>query len=239
MKKIFFLLILFSIQFIEAQTIEKKFVGCWADTVWEFEFFKNGEYKRVSAGHYGNTIVSGKYIMINDSIQLKSGFGDTNGTVNEYYFIDKNNVLIDTKLEYGYTIYDSEHTTYHQCGLKYPDITPVNKEKVIQLEKALNVAFNSEKMKSFYHFEKFPKRKLLVAKYNELQANIVVDNIVAEFKPIEEITEKFYFEFEDFNLDYSDFNFKIKIHGESVYLRFYFVLVNNEWVEKETRIFED
>lgn len=237
MKKIFFLLTIFSTQFIEAQTFEKKFIGCWAETIWTFEFFKNGEYKRVSDGHYGDTTVSGKYIMSNDTIKLISGFEDTHGTVNEYYFIDKNNVLIDIKLEYGYPIYDANYTTYY-CDLKYPKISPVNKEKVIQLEKVLNLAFNSEKMKSYYHFDKFPIRKLLIAKYNELQANIVVDNKFAEFKPIEEITEDFYFEIENISI-YNEINIKIKIHGEGVRLDFTFVLTDNEWVEKETRIFEE
>lgn len=238
MKKIFFLLTIFFIQFISAQTIEKKFVGCWAETIWTFEFFNNGEYKRISDGHYGDTTVSGKYTMINDTIKLISGFENTHGTVNEYYFIDKNNVLIDIELEYGYPIYDANYTTYY-CDLKYPKTSPVNKEKVIQLEKVLNFAFNSEKMKAYYHFDTSPKRKLLIAKYHELQANIIVDNIAAEFKPIEEIKEDFYFEFEDFNLDYSELNFTIKIHGEGVRLDFTFVLTDNEWVEKETRIFED
>lgn len=238
MKKIFFLLILFSIQFIAGQTIEKKFVGCWGDTTWTFEFFKNGKYKRTSSGHYGNTIVSGKYIMINDSIRLKSGFDNTHGTVNEYYFIDKNNVLIDTDSGYGYQIFDKEQTTLF-CDLKYPDITSVNKEKIIQLENALNIAFNSEKMKRFYHFEKFPKRRLLVAKYNELQANIIVGNKVAEFKPIEEITEDFYIEIEDISLPYSHLNLKIKIHGENTKLRFHFNLVDKEWILDNTIIIED
>lgn len=237
MKKIFFLLIIFSLQFTNAQTIEKKFVGCWGDTTWTFEFFKNGNYTRISKGHYGNTTVSGKYIMINDSIKMKSGFDNTHGTVNEYYFIDKNNVLIDTDSGYGYPIYDKEQTTLF-CDLKYPDLTSVNKEKIIQLEKALNFAFNSEKMKAYYHFDTLPKRKLLITKYLELQANIVVDNKVAEFKPIEEISEDFYLEIENIST-YSNLNFTVKIHGENVKLDFTFFLTNNEWVLKETTIFEE
>lgn len=237
MKKIFFLLIIFSLQFTNAQTIEKKFVGCWAETLWTFEFFKNGEYKRTSTGHYGDTTVSGKYKMTNNTIQLISGFEESDGTVNEYYFIDKNNVLIDTKLEYGYPIFDEELKSLN-CELKYPKISPINKEKVIQLEKALNEAFNSEKMKDYFHFDKFPKRKLLIAKYKELQAKIVVDNKVAEFKPIEEISEDFYLEIENIST-YSNLNFTVKIHGENVKLDFTFFLTNNEWVLKETTIFEE
>ena len=238
MKKIFFLILIFSFQFIMAQTIEKKFVGCWADTFWIFEFHKNGKYERISTGHYGNTNVSGKYKMINDTIQLLSGFEKTHGTVNEYYIIDKNNVLIDLELEYGYVIYENENSG-DECELTYPNITPVNKEKVIQLEKALNEAFNSKAMKKYYHFDTFPDRKLLITKYQELQANIIVDNIVAEFKPKEEITEVFFIEIEDLDMYYSHLNLKIKIHSENTLFRFHFNLVNDEWIIDNTIIIEE
>ena len=237
MKKIFFLLSLFSVQFIESQTFEKKFVGCWAETLWTFEFFNNGEYKRISNGHFGDTTVSGKYIRSNDTIKLISGFEDTNGTVNEYYFIDKNNVLIDTKLEYGYPFFDEEKT-FLKCDLKYPKISPVNKEKVIQIEKALNFAFNSDKMKAYYHFDTLPKRKLIITKYLELQANIVVDDKVAVFKPIEEIKEDFFIEIENIS-NYSGLNMEFKIHGENTKLKFHFNLVDKEWVLDNTIIIED
>lgn len=238
MKKIFFLLIFFSIQFTVAQTIEKKFVGCWAQTLWIFEFFKNGEFKRMSTGHFGNTTYSGKYAINNDTIKLTYSTENNSKTSNEYYFIDKNNILIDYELQYGYPIYKSENESVN-CGLKYPRISPVNKEKIIQLEKAINLAYNSDKMKAYYHFDTKPKRKLLVSKYHALQANIIVDHKVAEFRAIEEITEDFYIEFEDFDLNYSDLNFTIKIHGEGVKIDFTFVLTDKEWVIKETRIFEE
>lgn len=225
-------------QFTVAQTIEKKVFGCWTESFWEFEFFENGAYKRTSSGHYGNTIITGLYTVVNDTIQIKSGFEDSDGTINKYYIIDKNNVLIDTKLENGYLMNDEKQTTLY-CDLKYPKITAVNKEKIIQLEKAINLAFNSDKMKAYYHFDTKPKRKLLVSKYHALQANIIVDHKVAEFRAIEEITEDFYIEFEDFNLNYSDLNFTIKIHDEGVKIDFTFILTDKEWVIKETRIFEE
>ena len=80
-------------QIITAQTIKKSFSGCWGDTGWKFEFSENGKFKRISSGHYGNTTITGKYRIKNDTIQIISGFKDTYGTVNEYYVVDENNTL--------------------------------------------------------------------------------------------------------------------------------------------------
>ncbi len=84
------------------KSIDKKFTAWWADTYWEFYFKKDGSFKRISMGHYGNTEVHGNYEMVLDTIHIISGFKNTNGTVNEYYLIDKDSFLIDLELLYDY-----------------------------------------------------------------------------------------------------------------------------------------
>jgi hypothetical protein len=97
-----------------AQTIEKTFAGWWADTWWTFDFKKDGTYKRTSLGHYGNTEVKGNYKIYNDSVQLISGFRNTDGTVNEFYMLDRDSFLVDLTLLYDYKLTkDKNRLTYN------------------------------------------------------------------------------------------------------------------------------
>jgi hypothetical protein len=111
-KYIMTLLLATPIMYSEAQTFQKKFSGWWADTQWNFEFRSDGSFKRNSGGHYGNTNVLGKYEIKHDTIHLLSGFLETNGTVNEYYLIDKNGYLIDLTLLYDYKPINGKHEIY-------------------------------------------------------------------------------------------------------------------------------
>ena len=53
-------------------------------------------------GHYGNTEVHGNYVMKLDTIHILSGFKNTDGTVNEYYLLDKDSFLVDLEMLYDY-----------------------------------------------------------------------------------------------------------------------------------------
>ncbi len=72
-------------------------------TFWTFNFNKDGTYSRTSQGHYGNTKVVGKYKVNKDTIQILSGFQNTDGTVNEFYLL-KDDRIIDLKLLYDYIL---------------------------------------------------------------------------------------------------------------------------------------
>lgn len=89
MKKLLFYFVLFLISNTSySQAIQASYTGYWAQTIWEFEFFKDSTYKRTSSGHYGNTVVSGNYKISKDTLVLISGYKDSHGTVNKYYLID-------------------------------------------------------------------------------------------------------------------------------------------------------
>ncbi|MEO6612872.1 MAG: hypothetical protein ABIT05_10325 [Chitinophagaceae bacterium] len=106
-----------------AQTIRKTFSGWWADTWWIFDFYKDATYNRVSSGHYGFTKVKGNYKINKDTIQLLSGFKNTNGTVNEFYLIDRDSFLIDLTLLYEYKVTNESNLISFSSRKRY-DILP-------------------------------------------------------------------------------------------------------------------
>lgn len=84
-----------------AQGIEKTFRGQWASSFWTFEFHSNNNYKRTSSGHYGHTIVEGKYRFYNDTLEILNGYEESNGTINRFYLLDGNRI-IDLEILYDY-----------------------------------------------------------------------------------------------------------------------------------------
>lgn len=74
----FILVILFSIFSCKEHKIsEKKFTGFWAETTFEYSFRKGNEFNFVTEGHFGNTMTTGKYSII-DSIILLYPYTDWN-----------------------------------------------------------------------------------------------------------------------------------------------------------------
>jgi len=201
-KTIATLILLTVSQMVIGQTFEKSFQGWWATTSWTFDFKENSTYSRTSSGHYGNTVVEGKYKLNEDTITLLTGFENTSGTVNQKYLLDKDSMLIDLYLRYDYAPISNEQTTFYNSKVrevKYPQTPARNEKEIEELENVLNLAFNSETAKEYYHFDKLPDRKLLVANYFNLKARIQVDSINATFLPKEEVESNFYIEFTDVN----------------------------------------
>lgn len=107
----------------KCQTIEKTYAGWWADTWWVFNFHNDSTYKRSSVGHYGSTIVEGRYKLNSDTIQLLSGFKNTSGTVNEFYLLDRDSFLIDLTLLFEYKIAEDRNSISFGSRKRY-DILP-------------------------------------------------------------------------------------------------------------------
>lgn len=230
------LIILTFTQIVIGQTFEKSFQGWWASTSWTFDFKENGTYKRTSYGHYGNKVVKGKYKIIGDTIMLLTGYKNTHGTINHTYILDKDSILIDLDLRFDYAPISNEESNFYNSKIrkvKYPQTPARNKQEIEELEKVLNLAFNSKTAKQYFHFDKLPDRKLFVAHYFNLKADIQVDSTAAIFLPKNEIESKFYIEFTDINQNNDHIVVKIKIHGEGIAIWFYFDRINGEWIEKE------
>jgi hypothetical protein len=228
-------------QIVIGQGIEKTFSGCWADSGWKFQFLKNGEFKRDSNGHYGNTTINGKYTIKNDTIQITSGYKNTGGTINEFYIIDENNTLIDTKLGYGYPLLVTTNPkNVIKCELQYPEIKAVNEIQISDFQTVLNLAFNTKEIKNYYHFDKIPSRKLIIANYNKLKAAIKVEGFgKAVFENKNQITDKFYLEFEEIYRYYDQISFSVKIHDEGAKIWFFYKKSNNEWKAVDIRVTEN
>ncbi|GAB4382914.1 MAG: hypothetical protein Kow0075_14930 [Salibacteraceae bacterium] len=241
-KTIATLILLTVSQLVIGQTFEKSFQGWWATTSWTFDFKEDGTYKRTSSGHYGNTVVEGKYKINGDTITLLTGFENTHGTVNQTYILDKDSLLIDLDLRYDYAPISNEQANFYNSKIrqvKYPQTQARNEKEIEELEKVLNLAFNSKTAKQYYHFDKFPARKLLVADYFNLKASIQVDSTTATFLPKDEIESNFYIEFTDINQNNDRIEVKIKINGEGVAIWFYYVKKDGKWIEQEPYVTEN
>ena len=225
-----------------AKTFEKTFQGWWASTSWTYDFYKDGTYKRVSFGHYGNTTVNGKYKIERDTITLLTSFKNSDGTVNETYILDKDSMLIDLNLRYDYAPTSKSGQNFYNSKIrlvKYPQIRTDKQSVKSELESVLNLAFNSSIAKQYYHFDKLPKRRLLFADYYNLKANIQIDSVKSIFKTREKISEDFYIEFEDINQNSDRIEIKIKIHGEGVSIWFYYIKKDGQWIAKEPFVSEN
>lgn len=236
----FSLLTIFSV--VNSQTIEKTFQGWWATTSWTFEFKADGTYKRVSAGHYGNTTVNGTYRLDKDTIYLLTGYKGTHSTVNEKYLLDGDSILIDLILRYDYKLLAKSKRNFYNSQtrqIKYPQTstTDINKKK--ELEFVLNLAFNSADIKKYYHFGKLKNRKLIIQNYHYLDANIKVDSLYSIYKSKDKIADKFYVEFEDINQNENSIEIKLKLHDEGVSIWFYYNKVGGQWIAKEPYITEN
>lgn len=225
----YFIFIFTFIHIAKAQTFDKTFSGCWAETFWNFEFKKNGDFTRVSNGHFGNTIVKGKYQIKNDTLKILNGFKDTYGTINENYIIQEDTILIDVKLGYGYVKSSKKHNETMKCGLSYPEIIETNEKDVIELEKVLNLALNTDAISQFYHFEELSTRKPIIANYHKLKANIEIEGKNAYFVDKKDIEEKFYLEFKDIEIYNRSISFYVIIHDEGAIVKFYYYMDNDEW----------
>ena len=245
MKKLKYILILVLITAssnLFSQNLDRTYQGWWATTSWTFEFKKDGNYLRISSGHFGNTTVSGKYHVINDTIKLLSGFDKTSGTINEYYLLEGDSILIDLNLRYDYKIVSSDGQNFYNSQIreiKYPQIKTDDKKLKSELEEVLNLAFNSKEIRVFYHFDKIPDRNLIIASYHSLDAKIKVDSQIALFKPKTEIDTEFFVEFDDINQNQDRIQLEIKINGEGVRIWFTFYKDKGKWVYREPSIFEN
>jgi hypothetical protein len=97
------LLILTISNIVNGQTFDKTYSGQWAMTSWTYEFHKDGTYKRTSSGHFGSPVYTGTYSIKSDTIHIITGFENTSGTLNQYYLLDKDSMLIDLDNFYDYS----------------------------------------------------------------------------------------------------------------------------------------
>ncbi|MCF2875012.1 MULTISPECIES: hypothetical protein [unclassified Tenacibaculum] len=223
------------------QGFNKTYQGLWASTIWTFEFELDGNYKRISSGHYGNTTVKGTYVLLGDIIKVTSGHENTHGTINEFYLMEGDSLIIDMNLRYDYKTISKKNTYYYNSqirNIKYPQIDSNDKSLKLELEKVLNIAFNSKEIKGYYHFDKLKNKQLVIANYGFLKASIKIKEVDVVFKPKTEIQDKLFIEFEDINLNPNKIYLEIKINGKDVKIWFTFYKKNGKWKYKKPSIFE-
>ncbi|MFM1999372.1 MAG: hypothetical protein RL204_1319 [Bacteroidota bacterium] len=145
MIKVLQTILLFSILFISelsiGQAFDKTFCGQWAMTSWNFEFHKDSTFIRTSSGHFGNHVFTGTYLLQSDTIHIIKGFENTSGTLNEYYLLDKDSMLIDLNNFYDYSPNHKEWDYISQKRydiLKMPNMDLKNIVNQAQLERLVS-----------------------------------------------------------------------------------------------------
>ena len=133
LRNILTLLILTTSNFADGQTFDRTYQGWWASTIWTFEFKGDRAYRRISAGHYGNTTVTGTYKVIQDTIQLLTGFKGTHGTVNEKYLIDDDSLIIDLELNYDYKL--ATGSNFYNSKKRYDILKKPNMDSMVVVTK--------------------------------------------------------------------------------------------------------
>lgn len=82
-------------QSLRSQTFYRQYDSFWAETQWSFVFKKNGEYNRLSSGFYGNTLVTGKYKVKNDTICILTADNDPHKTIASKYLLRNDSIMVD------------------------------------------------------------------------------------------------------------------------------------------------
>lgn len=185
-----------------AQNFVKSFQGYWGSTNWEFEFRRDGTYKRTSTGHYGNTTVEGKYTVRKDSVEL-TGYENTGGTINRLYLLDKDSMLIDLTLRYDYRPNSNHIYMSTVRNVKYPQAPAHGPTQKKDLETVLALVFNANEVKGYIPFDKLTGGILPVASYyqlNETSApNLQCGKLKVVFMPEEKIESPYFLKVEDIN----------------------------------------
>ena len=221
-----FLIVLFGCsQLPNPTSIEGTFVGGWAETIWMLEFYKDNTFKITSEGHFGNSTVQGKYRIHSDTIEILSGFEDSDGTVNRSYLIDGDSCIIDIDLRYDYCREDKIQKQFTEMNgeklellhasrkrnIKYPQIPAIDVNQISQLENAINAVLNLDTLQA-------PLSCLgdtiLMTRYFEVNGenmSIKIGDKLIIFNNLDKMNERKFVEIEDINLNQSHASFWMKI----------------------------
>jgi len=117
------LLLAFSLCYLAlpAQYPERSYSGSWGRTMWTYHFFGDGNYERSSSGHFGDVRFSGNYVVRNDTLHLLSGYNASSGTLNEFYLLHEDSMLVDLGNFYDYA--PSAAGRFHMSRKRY-DLMP-------------------------------------------------------------------------------------------------------------------
>ena len=174
----YLILFLFAHQNLSAKTFNRSYAGWMKSEYWKFEFKKNGNcIIRSSHGVDGNTKVQNKYKIKGDTIYFISRYHNTIAPLKPAFILDGDSLLISLVWRYDFKLIKSANAKMYNSKIrkiKYPQLAANTLNQKSDLEKVLNLAFNSKEMKSFYHFDQVPERELIIAAYYHLEANVQV-----------------------------------------------------------------
>ena len=238
---------------INAQTLERTYVGNWARTTWTYNLYSDSTFEFITFGHFGNTKSKGTYYILDDSLFLLRDSGNAMG-IKEKFIIEGDSVIVDYNLRYDYksidkapALHDSKRLNEYlfmgsynsqERHIKYPQVITTNNIIIRDVDTVLNMAFNSKEMRQFYHFDSLPQRRLLVTNYYELNTEIKVDSMTAIFQTEVNMKGLFYISIDDINVNETYIDINLSINKEGVSMWFRFEKENGQWVYRKPHIIE-
>lgn len=213
------------------KTIQKKYKGSWATTHWDFEFKKDGTYSRESFGHYGNTNVTGNYLIKKDTIKLLSGYQGSHGTVNEYYLINDDK-LIDLRLRYDYKEYSASDTTFYHSQtrkIRYPQVNSDNVVKKKEVAEVVKMILNSPEFKAYIKYDQIEFDEILCNKYFFLDHTFKIDAKDLQYVEPYQIDSRSYLEFLDIDVYKEEAQVDIRYSARKQSIVFYCEKKKGTW----------
>ena len=135
----------------KSKIMEGDYHGAWYDTMYKFNFHKNGSFKFTSEGHFGYVDWDGTYTRRNDSLflTLNDTSKNTWGVVNHLYLIDNDTCIIDYELRYDYCKNNKGWHGSEERAFKYPQIKTTDSLAISDVELLLKDALNSSEVSEF------------------------------------------------------------------------------------------
>lgn len=228
-KHTYIILLILHGAFLHAQSFEGTFYASYGGTHSDtYEFRKDGTCKLTYTGDYGTASNGGNYSIKGDTIYFylpqEVPSSKEQRTVSEKFLLDKDSMLINIRTRMDFILIERQGCDKYsprRRNIKYPQTKSADKNVRADLEKVINLAFNSDSIKNYLKTMDPDKRKLIIADYDEMQANIKVDTLTAVFKSLKNIKAPLYFEIEDINQNEEDVEIRIVVHDKR--------LKYNEW----------
>lgn len=216
MKNIIFIICLTSISNLFSQeSFKGNYYGSWATTFWEFEFLEDGNYTRVSKGHYGHTEVNGRYKVYGDTLEILTGYDSSHGTISQYYLIENSIKLIDLSNGYDYIKYSKDEDIFFSSRVRlinYPYTKPKPGQKE-ELNLILKKALSHKKVKQYLHLDEQPiKKQISVKKFHQLAIDFKVNGVPIKTSSAQK-NNKIEFSSITFGTHVAEFDFSIPSEG--------------------------
>lgn len=214
------------------QTLNGKYGGWWAETSWIFEFSPKGTFTRTSNGHYGFSVVNGKYYIKNDTLFIQEGHQNTHGTVSEHYLIENDSVIIDLVNKYDYhKLIDTGFVSYNSKwrSINYP-YTQGSIKEIENVDSLFSTILKNERIKKYYTRPELKNKTIYFQPFHHLNLNLTLNDVSFKTLPKENIkTDLLTVNFSRVNVSLSSAEVDFSIPFEGVHFKIICYKIDDVW----------